>query len=300
MQILSRTTFLLATLALAMSLQADVCPAPAAARTPFLKPSLEELQARQLDDVVILKFSDGSGIRLRDGSFVVVDSELELDRYPRHGLTPELIRSQLAVVNDLLIDNAASAERVVVSTSEETLKELRCGGEARSGRELPDLNLFYKLQFTGRSPSEVVALLRTFNVLELVEYSGPDVKVAPSPASDISPPTAAYTGNQSYFQPAPTGIDVSYARALPGGRGERVRVVVVEKGWEGDHEDFPALVSTSGYNYTTGVSSDGYDVFRAHGTAVVGQLAAVENGYGMTGIAPSSELSIASIVLDSG
>lgn len=275
------------------------CHTPAKIRVPFAKPSREELAKRQFDDVAIIKFSDGTGIRFRNGEFAVVESELEPDRTARRGLTRALIETQLALLNNAMQRNGAHTERLLISTSEETLREMRCTGESRTDEELPDLNLFYRTRFSGKSAADVVGVLHALNQLELVEYATPEVKVAPSPATDISPPTANYAGYQSYFQQAPGGIDVQFARALPGGRGEGVRVVVVEKGWEADHEDFPPLVSTSGYNYTRGTDPGlGFDIFRTHGTAVVGMLGAVENGYGITGISPAVEISMSSIVLD--
>ena len=102
----------------------------------------------------------------------------------------------------------------------------------------------------------------------------------PPPAADIPPTTPDFSTYQIYFGQAPSGIDVAAARAWAGGRGETVRVYDCEDAWDTDHEDWPPIVSLSGFNYTS-------IPFRSHGAAVVGMIAAAENGYGMTGIAPA-------------
>ncbi len=193
---------------------------------------------------------------------------------------------QLAQLTDILNRSGASITRALTAL-EDALAAERRSGEERTKRELPDLNLFYGLGFPGKTATDVVNVLDTLNQLEVIEYAGPTVKVAPPPI-DLAPPTPDFSPYQTYFAPAPSGIDVGYARLLPGGRGESLRIVDVEQGWIPDHEDFPSLVSSSGNNYAPQVN---------HGTAVIGEIPAVENGYGMTGIAPSVEISVSSPVV---
>jgi len=253
---------------------------------PFPKLSHDELVSRQLDQSAIIKFIDGTAIRLRGTNFVLLPSELELDRALRYGVTRPKLDLQLAVLNDLLQRSGTSVARVL-SAPEEDLHAERRSGETKTSHELPDLNLFFELFFPGREVLDVVAVLDQLNQLEIIEYAAPKLKGGPPPAEDIPPPTPDFGSNQGYFAAAPTGIDVVYARALPGGRGETLRVVDVERSWNNDHEDEPLLVSTSGIPYPDAT-------IREHGTAVIGEIAAVENVYGMTGIAPSVEVSMSS------
>jgi hypothetical protein len=261
-------------------------PSQLAFRVPFSKPSHSELVATQQDDLAVIKFTEGTGIRLRGSGLVVLDSALELDRAARLGVTRSKLDMQLALLTDILNTSGASITRTLTKLEDDLAAE-RHSGEERTKRELPDLNLFYGLQFPGKTASDVVNLLDTMNQLDIVEYAGPTVKAAPPPM-DLDPPTPNFSSQQTYFAAAPSGIDVGFARLLPGGRGESLRIVDVEQGWIPDHEDFPSLVSSSGNNYAPQVN---------HGTAVIGEMAAVENGYGMTGIAPSVEISVSSPVV---
>jgi serine protease len=259
-------------------------------RDPLDKPSYDELTKTQHDEHALIKFSEGTGVRLRDSHFVVVEDDLELNRAARRGVSRSVVDVQLAALNDLLRRYGAAIQRLVSSTSETRLSEQRRQGEMRSAKELADLNLFYELRFSGREAADVASILHELNQFEVVEFAAPTIKVAPPP-TDIPPSTPDLTINQQgYFAAAPNGIDVNYARQLPGGRGETLRVVVVESGWTADHEDFPTLVSSSGISY----SAPG---FRDHGAATIGEIAALENTYGMTGIAPSVEISVASPVV---
>ena len=234
-----------------------------------------------------MKFAEGTAIRLRAGKLVVVDTLLDEERAARQGVTRSKLDVQLAQVAELLERKGAILGRRIPSTPEATLREQQTVGEARIRKELPDLNLFFQVSFPGKKAAEIADILNELNQLEIVEYAAPPVKVAPPPV-DIPPTTPNFTANQTYFAPAPNGVDVNYARLVPGGRGEGIRVVDVENGWIGDHEDFPTLINSSGNNYAP---------HRDHGAAVIGEIAAVENAYGMTGIAPAVEVGMASPVL---
>jgi hypothetical protein len=262
----------------------DPAPILLKPRRPFIKPTHAELVERGNDGWAAIKFIDGSGIRLRGADFVVVDSELELDRAERQKVTRSSLDVQLALIKDVIHRAGAQPQRLF-SAPESSLDDHRNSGEAKSGQELPDLNLFYELRFPGKQTSDVVEVIDALNQFDLIEYAAPRIKLAPPPASDIAPPTPILTPGQGYFAAAPGGIDVGYARLLPGGRGESVRVIDVERGWIMDHEDFPSIVSFTGYSEP---------VSRNHGAAVIGEIAAVENSYGVTGIAPSVEIGLAS------
>ncbi|HEX8154854.1 MAG TPA: S8 family serine peptidase, partial [Thermoanaerobaculia bacterium] len=261
--------------------------APPKVRVPFTKPSRDVIAARVHDDRVIVKLMDGTGIRLRGSELVIIDAQVMESRAQRQGLSRSRFEAQLAALNDVLRGVGASVTPLL-STSEAALREAQLTGERNSGGELPDLNLFFLVQFHGKSPLELVDVVDRLNQLEIVEYASPPMKLGPPPNVDLPPTTPSYAAQQTYFGPAPGGIDVNYARQVAGGRGETVRVVVVETGWIADHEDMPPLVSTSGRNYPV-------ESFTNHGTAVAGVLAAPENAYGMTGIAPAAEVAMSSV-----
>ena len=97
---------------------------------------------------------------------------------------------------------------------------------------------------------------------------------------------------QGYLDSAPGGMDVRYAWTLPGGRGENVRVVDIEINWNLHHSDLNAAAENSFLRV------EGYDprpdISKNHGSAVIGELVAANNGVGITGIAHQAQLGIVS------
>ncbi len=89
--------------------------------------------------------------------------------------------------------------------------------------------------------------------------------------------TPGYDDRQGYRR----ALDIDAAWALPGGRGAGVTVADVEGEWNEKHEDLPGarITHVAGRRQR----SAGW---RAHGTAVLGVLAASDNGVGMLGLAP--------------
>lgn len=171
------------------------------------------------------------------------------------------------------------------SASEEALAARRAAGERRSGRELADLDLYYRVQVrpgaTAGETEDFVAALNAFSSVEIA-YAEPPAM----PAADITPPTPDFEDQQGYLQPAPLGIDARYAWTVPGGRGQGVRIVDVERAWRTNHEDLPALVHQGGAQTPAG--------WIEHGTAVLGVMVAPDNGYGMTGIVPEAQAGVES------
>ena len=89
--------------------------------------------------------------------------------------------------------------------------------------------------------------------------------------------------SQGYLNPAPGGIDAVYAWTYPGGGEAGVKLVDVEAGWHLDHEDLP---SPNEYFFGNGLNLGD----ESHGTAVLGVIAARDNGFGATGIVPDASI----------
>lgn len=87
------------------------------------------------------------------------------------------------------------------------------------------------------------------------------------------------SANQGYLDPAPDGIDAEYAWNFPGGDGAGQAVVDMEWGWTFNHEDLAAhgISLISGLNHS----------YFFHGSAVLGEIAAVDNAIGCVGITPA-------------
>jgi subtilisin family serine protease len=95
--------------------------------------------------------------------------------------------------------------------------------------------------------------------------------------------TPSYSDHQGYLDPAPSGIDAP-AMWRTSARGQGVWFADVEGGWNTKHEDLPGdrITHVGG----TPVIDQSW---RAHGTAVLGEVVGRDNGKGVTGIAPDVE-----------
>jgi serine protease len=166
-----------------------------------------------------------------------------------------------------LVEGAAAA----------VLPGLAAEARARAAEPVPDLADWYQATVPGEVGAAVAELRGLPEVADAYE-----VPEAPPP-----PATPDFTSLQGYFQPAPRGIDASFSRQDPRTRGAGVRIVDLEYNWNPFHEDL-------GLDWSTDLGGDAcprYDGFGDdHGTAVLGELAARENDYGVTGGAPDAEI----------
>jgi subtilisin family serine protease len=95
--------------------------------------------------------------------------------------------------------------------------------------------------------------------------------------------TPSFESYQGYLGPAPSGIDAPAAWRL-GVRGAGVWFADIEGGWNAKHEDLPGERMT----HVSGTPIDERS-WRAHGTAVLGEVVGRDNGKGVVGIAPDVE-----------
>lgn len=219
---------------------------------------------------VIIKFSEGTRVR-RTARGLEGASSFELPRLrpvlAHHGLAP-------------------SALRRLLQLPENRVDTLRDRAQARSRRALADLNLYFRLDV----PPEVdtAALCDELNALSFVELAEPDARPMPAPV-DLPPPTPDFSSLQSYRDPPPAGIGALDPLAVPGGDGSGTTLVDVEYSWRLDHEDLelpPSAVISAGTPFDPFNSPE-------HGTAVLGEIGALGNGYGMSGAARGATLRVA-------
>jgi subtilisin family serine protease len=95
--------------------------------------------------------------------------------------------------------------------------------------------------------------------------------------------TPSFETYQGYVGPAPGGIDAPAAWRL-GVRGQGVWFADIEGGWNDKHED----LSGDRISHVHGRRIDDA-MWRAHGTAVLGEVVGRDNGKGVVGIAPDVE-----------
>ncbi len=95
--------------------------------------------------------------------------------------------------------------------------------------------------------------------------------------------TPSFESYQGYLGPAPHGIDAPAAWRR-GQRGAGVWFADVEGGWNDEHEDLPGdrIRHVGGTRFRD-------PMWRAHGTAVLGEVVGRDNGKGVVGIAPDVE-----------
>jgi hypothetical protein len=92
--------------------------------------------------------------------------------------------------------------------------------------------------------------------------------------------TPSFESYQGYLGPAPHGIDAPAAWRR-GARGQGVWFADIEGDWNAAHEDLPGDRMTH-----IGGRPIGDPSWRAHGTAVLGEVVGRDNGRGVVGIAP--------------
>jgi cysteine-rich repeat protein len=174
-----------------------------------------------------------------------------------------------------------------------TLRALRTAGETLSGIRLPDLTQWYAVHLDPARVPDLPGLLRRLNALPGVEIAFPVADARRiRPPVDIPPATPDFSDEQGYGGPAPDGIDADYAATVPGGRGAGVTVTDIEVNWFLTHEDLDrclgGLVPGVGQLY-----GDDPEMFEYHGTSVLGELFAGDNGYGVTGLVPDAFCQVA-------
>ena len=252
-------------------------------RSLFVKPEKTSIDPNvSVPDVIVVKFREGTGLRLRDDRWTAPsqarspEDELLLQRA---NLDSAKVAGALDGANLLLQANSNVAVARLFTRPESELDLEKRIGEENSNEELADLNLYFHLFVDSGRVEDSEALIDQLNALDIVEiaYPQPIYQTAQAVTPDFST-------QQGYLNVASTtagsnGLDSRYAWTLPGGRGEAVRLIDIEFDWRDGHEDLPGLFYNSGIR-------DGVLASRNHGAAVLGVLAGVENGIGVTGMAP--------------
>jgi hypothetical protein len=175
----------------------------------------------------------------------------------------------------------------LLTTPQAVLDDLERRAAMRSGVAQPDLAGMLRITFPSRQPNaaELVLAGTALNALPQVELAWIEVLGVPPPG-DIAPPTPDLTSNQGWRHPDP-GVDGDFA-AQHGITGAGIRVSDCEYNWVSTHEDLvdQPIHPEPGQTPVPDTVSALYD---EHGTAALGEIVAVANGYGCTGLAPDAE-----------
>lgn len=254
---------------LAAAIAAVVTPAaaePLAPRVVPQKPSLAEMEAVRSSGQVIVKFAEGVRVRIRAGRVT------GLSAADAAALDAALAAFGLTV---------ADLERLHGDVPEEMLEAQRSAAERGSGKTLADLNLYYVLSApAGTTPAVLAARLNRLDFVEAAE---------PAPAPALPPATPNFVPNQGYRKPT-QGVGALDPSRHPGGDGRGVTIADVEYSWLLDHEDLK--IPRSAIVRGIGTPVDPFNDTN-HGTAVLGELVGIRNGFGVTGIVPRASIRVA-------
>lgn len=234
-----------------------------------------------------LKFVEGANVELRDAQTA---SGLEFARMGGAALDD---------VNDVLA-GAVTLRRTFPGNRAKYLR-YKALGEAASGRTGPDLSLWFDARIDG-ARAELAETINALNALDVIEIAHPAPICEPATILDTATATVAaatfpamgdtpdFTDQQDYLFDTPVGLDAPSAWAVAGGRGAGVKFIDVELGWTYMHEDFNADAEF----HRNGNDDPSY---RDHGTAVVGEVVGMDNGYGVTGFASDAEWGTVGILI---
>jgi acylphosphatase len=245
-------------------------------------------------DVIVVKFKEGSRIRLEGGKFNfqpgnITESDLSL--LERGKINLDKVKSGIQKVKKLVEDDPEITLERMFKRNEAELEKEKISGEINTGEELADPNLYYYVYTRQPNYEKAEKLVNQLNELDIVEIAYPQPVSEPA-AVDLAPTTAQLTARQGYLEAAPAGINARYAWTFNGGKGAGVRIIDVENGWHLDHEDLPRTFVGGNSAFFPFIP----DSHIQHGTAVLGVVAAAENRYGMTGIVPQAAIGVSTVV----
>ncbi|MCB2206305.1 HYR domain-containing protein [bacterium] len=245
-------------------------------RKRAVKPRVTELRAGDDATRIQVKFVDG----LR---FNVTPSGVLVERPQRN-----LRSGQSRILLSRVVSEGGRWERMI-PIPEEEMDRLRGNAQRNLGKEVADMNSYYILSVPeSTAPVEWVNMLNDLPDVELAEFM------------ELPPPMPLpgdYESDQDYLEAATDGIDAnSYAWSVPGGTGANVRIVDLEYSWNLNHDDLPSVTTLipAGRTAQDPFSSDD------HGTAVLGEMGSLDNGWGTTGSAFDADFYAAPVRWDNG
>lgn len=167
-------------------------------------------------------------------------------------------------------------ERLFRSLDPDEIRELieeatRCDPDYKP----PNLLTYFAIDCPGNvDPDAVQEAVAEWWGVEIAYVEG-----GPTRPPSVSPGDDPRSPDQGYLDPAPDGIDAEFAWGVPGGDGDGVGFVDIEQGWTLNHEDLRA----ASVSLLSGVNK----AYEGHGTAVLGEVTAVDNARGCVGITPN-------------
>ncbi len=229
-----------------------ILPAPANLSAESVrKPAKTVLRTYEDPKRIAVKFRDGLYIRLRNNALITTNSGVFTSSKP--------------LFDALSVGRWERADAI----SEDAMDSLRHRAEKNLGRALPDMNLqFYLTLPSGMDAAKAIDRLNQLDIVELAQ---------PVPLAQPAPLPQNYEPMQTYMAAAPVGGGAFQVWTNYGVFGAGIRVADVEYSFNSNHLDLPGIDN---------LTPDAIDPFDDpdHGTATLGEIAALENGWGTTGV----------------
>lgn len=217
-----------------------------------------------VDNMLHVKFVDDTPVEIVDGK-IELKSHLDIDFnafFSTHGYWTR-----------------------VHKISKEELSRLRKNAEKNLHKKLPDPNSeFYYHLYSSEKLMIAKSLLKNISGIEKVTQ-------VPIPFNTIAPD---YQGQQHFISSTTSGIEAELFWSTYNNRGTGIKVCDIEYGFNANHIDLP-LVTVVGGTPQDPFGGSSVD----HGTAVLGEIASINDGVGTVGIASDCELFFAGAYVDS-
>ena len=210
---------------------------------------------------VVVKLAEGSAVTLRGQRMLSSRS------------------TDVAGFDNALANVPGAVMRPLFSTAPAVLQRQTRALEAKSQRALADLSLYYRVTVPRGTATE--AFIDSLNALPIVELAEAEPLPVRAPSPNLEP-------QQGYRTAAPNGIDADFATTVAGGTGADVTIADVEYSWNKAHEDL-SKARAPGATLANGTPVDPFGD-KNHGTAVIGEMIADDNGTGVTGLVPDATL----------
>ncbi len=203
------------------------------------------------------------------------------ERHPAFVANGRLVGSGGAELSGLAAVLAARPVERLFVQDYATLADLRDRALGRGAwPPPPDLNQWFRVRLANAAQAQ--DLLGALAGVPAVAVAYLQPAPAPPPV-DLPPTTPHWTDQQDYFEGAPIGTGQYAVQGVLGARGRGVRITDCEYNWILDHEDLELDSSRL-------VGGTPVNLWSDHGTAVLGELYAQDNDYGVTGGVPQADI----------
>jgi hypothetical protein len=217
---------------------------------------------------------------------MIASPEADL-RATRDGVA-SMAAADVGTLNSLLGEHGAVA-RPLFGWSEDRLRQEASAMAATGAVEVPDLSVIYRVEAPDEDLDALAEQLQELDTVEAAYVKPPaepaveDINAMVAAPEDAPPISPDFSTRQGYLDAAPGGVNARWAWTRPGGRGANIRTTDIEGAWRFTHED----LTTNQGGVVGGTQSTDLG-WRNHGTAVIGEIGADVNTFGVTGIAPDA------------